>query len=292
MSTPSSASFAQTPPTDNELRLIADILYDHAGIVIAPGKSSMVQSRLQKRLRLLGLSNYKSYLDLVRSEDGSAERREMISALTTNVTHFFREKHHFDILVEKALPEILTRARNGEKIRIWSAGCSNGQEAYTILMTIAETAPDFDKLDIRLLATDIDPVMISRGANAIYDENIVAVVPEALQKKYFQPSGDKFQVCERLRSRASFRELNIHGHWPMKGPFDIIFCRNMMIYFDPDAQAKLWKRFEAMMGSGGWLMVGHSERVPLDTGSQLKPAGITTYYLPNAGPKEGVPKWH
>ncbi|WP_406720672.1 protein-glutamate O-methyltransferase [Thioclava litoralis] len=271
----------QTTPSEKELAEIAAILMAHAGIVLAPGKGSMVQSRLQKRLRALGLNSYRSYIDLVSSQDGLSERQEMISALTTNVTNFFRENHHFETLKTTALPQLL--ASRGKRLRIWSAGCSNGQEAYSILMTAAESVRDFDQSDIRLLATDIDPVMVRRGTAGVYSETILEAVPGPLQKKYFQKHGEDFQVLDRLRNRAAFRELNIHSDWPMKGQFDIIFCRNMMIYFSPEAQNLLWKRFEKILAPGGWLFVGHSERVPLDTGSKLLPAGITTYRLPETG---------
>ncbi|WP_339112735.1 protein-glutamate O-methyltransferase [Thioclava sp. GXIMD2076] len=274
-------NISQMSPSDRELSEIAAILMTHAGIVLAPGKGSMVQSRLQKRLRALGLSSYRAYIDLVNSVDGLPERQEMISALTTNVTNFFRENHHFETLQKEALPKLI--AARGKRLRIWSAGCSNGQEAYSILMTAAETVREFDQSDIKLLATDIDPVMIRRGTQGVYSSSILEAVPALLQKKYFQAAGADQQVVDRLRKRATFRELNIHSDWPMKGQFDIIFCRNMMIYFSPEAQNLLWKRFEKILAPGGWLFVGHSERVPLDTGSKLVPAGITTYRLPAEG---------
>jgi chemotaxis protein methyltransferase CheR len=282
----------QAKLSESNLRAIAAILHEHAGIVIAAGKGSMVQSRLAKRLRALGLPDYESYISLLTSEDGRAERREMISALTTNVTHFFRENHHFETLRTTALPPLLTRARAGGRVRIWSAGSSNGQEAYSIAMVLSELASDLTRLDIRILATDIDPVMIARGCDGIYEDAAVEAVPQVLRRKYFEPAAEGQRVIEPLRDCVSFRELNLHDPWPMKGQFDIIFCRNVVIYFDPEAQQRLWQRLENALNPGGWLFVGHSERVTLDGTSALKTAGITTYRLPDAGPKDGGSQWH
>ncbi|WP_223636093.1 CheR family methyltransferase [Rhodobacter sp. TJ_12] len=278
-------------PSDAELGTIAQVLYEHAGIVLAPGKASMVQSRLGKRLRALGLKDYASYIKLVTSDEGQDERREMISALTTNVTNFFRENHHFDTLRNTALPPLLAKARAGQKVRIWSAGCSNGQEAFTIAMVLADMAQDLAKLDIRILATDIDPRMVARGREALYDAATLATIPKPMQR-FAQLEAGGVRIVPPLRALVSFNELNLHQNWPMKGKFDIIFCRNVVIYFSPEDQAKLWKRFEAQLAPGGWLFVGHSERVPLDGGTALTTAGITTYRLPEAASPNGGPKWH
>ena len=292
MTQQSSYMSSAQPPTEAELKVIAQILHRESGIVIAAEKGSMVQSRLAKRLRALGLSQYQPYIDLVQSEAGADERRQMISALTTNVTHFFRENHHFETLRNEALPELLARARAGGRVRIWSAGSSNGQEAYSIAMTLAEAAPDLDKLDIRILATDIDPVMVARGAAGIYDAATVEAVPEALRKAYFSAKEGGFQIIERLRNLVTFRELNLHHPWPMKGRFDVIFCRNVVIYFDPQAEEMLWQRFEAALAPRGWIHVGHSERIPLERGRRLTTAGITTYRLPDEAATKGESAWH
>ena len=292
MTHPLSSRIDLLAPSEAELREIAKILHDHAGIVIAPEKGSMVQSRLAKRLRALGLTSYAGYIALVSSENGRDERREMVSALTTNVTHFFRENHHFELLRKHALPSLIDRARAGERLRIWSAGSSNGQEAYSIAMTLAELAPDVGRLDVRILATDIDPRMIAQGAQGRYEPGLVAAVPEPLRHKYFVPEDGQLRIVPALRDLLAFRELNLHEPWPMKGRFDIIFCRNVVIYFDPAAQSRLWQRFEMALNPGGWLMVGHSERVPATSHSRLVSAGITTYRLPSAGTNTGETKWH
>ncbi len=275
-----SVTLSQCSPSPTELARIIQILHDSAGIVIAPGKGSMVQSRLAKRLRALGLTDYSSYISLVTSEAGKAERREMISALTTNVTHFFREKHHFDRLKDEVLPPLIARAQAGGRVRLWSAGSSNGQEAYSIAMTLAELTSDLAGLDIRILATDIDPVMIKWGERGHYSETQSDSIPDPLIRKYLTRNGDGFDIDPTLRRLLSFRELNLHDPWPMHGQFDVIFCRNVVIYFDAEARKRLWKRFEAQLAPGGWLFVGHSERVQLGAPSRLRTAGVTTYRLP------------
>lgn len=277
--------------TAPELSTIAQILYEQAGIVIAPDKGSMVQSRLGKRLRALGLEDYRSYIELITSTSGEAEKRAMISALTTNVTHFFRENHHFETLRSTALPALLERARAGGKVRIWSAGSSNGQEAFSIAMVIADMAPDLAQLNIRILATDIDAQMIASGREALYEKAALGSIPQALHRfTTVEPAG--LRMADPLRAMVSFKELNLHDPWPMKGPFDIIFCRNVVIYFDPAAQHRLWSRFETMLAPGGWLFAGHSERVPQDPPSKLSAAGITTYRLAPASPIMRGPTWH
>lgn len=278
-------------PTAAELAAIAAILHDSAGIVISPGKASMVQSRLARRLRLLGLPDFASYIALVRSSAGLEERRNMISALTTNVTHFFREQHHFDMLRQSVLPPLLARARAGERVRIWSAGCSSGQEAYSIAMVIAGMAGDLSQLDLRILATDIDPNMIAQGHLAIYDPGLLADLPIPLRRRFFEPVPQGERVVGSLRRLVSFRELNLHDRWPMRGQFDVIFCRNVVIYFDAPSQDRLWPRFEQALAPGGWLFVGHSERVPPHPDSMLKNAGITTYRLDSTSPNGGC-RWH
>lgn len=283
-------TLGQRAPDTDELAKIAQILHQETGIVIAPGKTSMVQSRLGKRLRALGLADYRSYIAHLTSEDGAEERREMISALTTNVTHFFRENHHFETLRDRTLPPLLERARSGGRVRLWSAGCSNGQEAYSIAMTIAETAADFSKLDIRILASDIDPVMIETGARAVYREDSVANVPGTLRQKYLTRCDEGFRVNKALRDLVQFRELNLHDPWPMRGMFDVIFCRNVVIYFDSEAQSRLWSRFETQLAPCGWLFVGHSERLTERSDSRLETAGVTTYRLPETDDRMGVSK--
>ncbi len=274
---------AFAPPNAAELAEISRLLREGAGIVIGEGKASMVQSRLAKRLRTLGLGDYRSYLALLNTPEGADERGRMLSALTTNVTHFFRENHHFEQLRTKVLPPLLARARAGGKVRIWSAGCSSGQEPYSIAMVLCDLADDIARLDIRILATDIDPEMTALGRAARYDPASVEPVPVALARRFLAHEDHAVTVCEPARGLVSFRELNLHSNWPMRGGFDVIFCRNVAIYFDKPSQETLWRRFEAALCPGGWLFLGHSERLPADAPTRLVTAGITSYRLPMAG---------
>lgn len=269
-------------PDGAQMAAIARIAHAEAGIVIAPGKTSMVQSRLAKRLRALDLPDYDSYLALVESEAGQDERRRMISALTTNVSHFFRESHHFETLRGEVLPPLLATARAGGRVRLWSAGCSNGQEAWSMAMTILELMPNAAEMDLRILATDIDPLVLEKGRSATYDAQMAAGVDPAQRKRFFEPAGEQLRLVAPARKLVSFHELNLHAPWPMRGPFDAIFCRNVVIYFDSAAQDRLWHRFAEVLAPGGWLFVGHSERVPVAPASRFVTAGITTYRTPPA----------
>lgn len=292
MTKPPVFSGASQTPNNSELASIAAILHEAAGIVITPGKGSMVQSRLAKRLRALKMTDYASYIALVRSPEGESEKRLMISALTTNVTNFFRENHHFEQLRHTALPLLVAKARAGGRVRLWSAGCSNGQEAYSMAMVLADLLPEVDKYDVRILATDINPVMVKRGRDAIYELSTIDAIPPSLRHRFIETSAQGARVVQCLRNLVSFQELNLHAPWPIRGQFDIIFCRNVVIYFDQPAQNALWRRFEDALQPEGWLFVGHSERVPLDTGSRLITAGITAYRLPGATPKSRERTWH
>ncbi len=271
-------------PNPSEMATIAAIAHADAGIVIAVKKVSMVQSRLAKRLRETNMPDYARYLAFVETKGGLDERRVMISCLTTNVSHFFRESHHFDLLRKSALPPLIARVRAGGKARLWSAGCSNGQEAYSIAMTVLDLAPDLADKDFRILATDIDPVVVRKGRSATYDKASLEPVSTAMKSKYIEPQADGGgRLVAAARNLVNFQELNLHAPWPMKGRFDAIFCRNVVIYFDPPTQARLWERFAAALAPRGWLFVGHSERVPTQPVTNFETAGITTYRLAGDG---------
>ncbi|MFN0116056.1 MAG: CheR family methyltransferase [Paracoccaceae bacterium] len=266
---------AVSPPGPGDLSEIAAIVEAEAGITIAESKSSMIQSRLAGRLRSLGLPDYRAYIDLVTSAEGAGERLQMVSALTTNVSHFFRESHHFDLLRSDILPPLVDRARRGGRVRIWSAGCSRGQEAYSIAMTILELLPDAGERDIRILASDIDRAVLADADRAEYDEASVSQVQPELRGRYFESAGEGWKVTPRVRGLVTFRELNLHADWPMAGRFDAIFCRNVVIYFSQSRQTALWPRFIRALATGGWLIVGHSERIPAGLG--VIQAGVTVY---------------
>jgi chemotaxis protein methyltransferase CheR len=257
------------PFTWTDFRKIAELVHSEAGIVLTETKANLVYSRLAKRLRAIGLRSFRDYCTLIQGIDGNDERQAMISAMTTNVTRFFRENHHFEYLQAHVLPGLLEGARKSRRVRIWSAGCSSGEEAYSIALTILAVMPEAVDLDVRILATDIDPEMLRRGAAGIYPVRQLGDVPLEMRRNWFKPvahsGGNEMEVSPALRSLVSFRELNLLREWPMKGKFDIVFCRNVMIYFDDETQNTAWGRFAAILQPGGTLCIGHSERILIGT---------------------------
>lgn len=269
--------------TAQDFRQIAHILHSHAGIALNEGKAALVYSRLAKRLRVLGLRSFRDYCTLLEGVEGVDERQAMTAALTTNVTRFYREQHHFDHLRDQLMPELAERARRGGRVRLWSAACSNGQEPYSMALTILSVLPEAADLDVRILATDIDPNMVAEGIAGTYAEEALAPVPPMLRNRFFSKTAGqdrvRFAVTEPLRRLVSFRELNLIGAWPMKGRFDVIFCRNVVIYFDEETQETIWRRFTPVMAPGATLYIGHSERVTGPAAEQLQTSGLTTYCL-------------
>jgi len=270
------------PFTNEDFRKIAQILHSHAGIALAEGKAALVYSRLAKRLRSLGLRSFREYCALIEDSNQVDERQAMMAALTTNVTRYFREPHHFDHLRDQVMPKLAERARRGGRVRLWSAACSNGQEPYSMAITVLAALPEAAKLDVKILATDIDPNMVAEGKAGLYREDAVAPVPLDLRRKWFQKAGDRWEVADELRELVAFRELNLIGDWPMKGKFDVIFCRNVVIYFDEPTQERIWSRFAPALEPGGTLYIGHSERVTGPAAQVFETTGLTTYALRSA----------
>jgi chemotaxis protein methyltransferase CheR len=256
---------------------ISDIARSEAGLMLPPSKLNMVQSRLRPRLAALGLDTYDTYANFVAGPDGADERRLMISALTTNVSHFFRENHHFELLRDQVLPELATRARAGHSVRIWSAGCSSGQEPYSIAMTILDHAPELAAHDTLILATDIDPQILETARAGRYTRTQIQGVPEQAAARHLSEIEDHYVVGEPVRSLVRFRDLNLLAPWPMRAQFDVIFCRNVVIYFDSDTQNALWPRFETALRPGGWFFLGHSERVSDKHAGAFTTVGMTVY---------------
>lgn len=269
------------PPTvaamsDADFEAFARVIRDQTGIVINASKRSMLVSRLSRRLRALGLPDFQAYRRLIETQDGE-ERRELISAITTNVTSFFREPAHFDALTAM-VPDFVARARQGDRIRIWSAGCSSGEEPYSIAMTLREAWPDIDTADVRILATDIDAEMVARARRGIYPRPQAGQPMPPLLQRHARPDGaDTFAIVPELKTLVRFAELNLLGPWPFNGMFDVIFCRNVVIYFDAATRQDLWRRFAERLHPGGTLFVGHSERVDAGLDTVLAPSGVTQY---------------
>lgn len=276
------------PLTRRDLAQIASMIYADAGIYLNDTKASLVYSRLSKHIRQLGLRGFRDYCELVASPAGAAERREMLSFLTTNFTRFFRENHHFDHLRTEVLPGLIQRAKTGGRVRIWSAACSDGQEPYSIALTVLGLFPNAADYDFRILATDIDPKILAAARTGAYDDSALETVSPAMRKQWFHETLEhgrrNHQIDDKVKRLITFNELNLLASWPFKGPFDVIFCRNVVIYFDEPTQTKIWSRFAELLAPGGHLYIGHSERVAGEAKALFDNIGITTYrYLGRNG---------
>ncbi|MEP2946372.1 MAG: protein-glutamate O-methyltransferase [Lentilitoribacter sp.] len=268
----------ESPLTRRDLSDIADMIYADAGIFLNESKASLVYSRLSKRLRKIGLSSFRDYCELVGSERGAEERREMLSQLTTNFTKFYRERHHFEHLASDVLPALISRAKAGGRVRIWSSACSLGHEPYSLAMTILSMFPDAAKYDFRLLASDIDPKVVASASEGIYTTDAIEPVGQQFRNEYFNDLGHgKFQVKDQVKELISFRELNLIANWPFKGKFDVIFCRNVVIYFDDPTQAKIWQRYADVLLKDGYLYIGHSERLSGPAKARFNNVGVTAF---------------
>ncbi len=260
------------PFTWADFRTLAALVQDEAGIVLPDSKANLVYSRLSKRVREKGLSRFSDYCGLVA--ESSEERQVLIAAMTTNVTRFFREAHHFDHLAQAVLPKLIETARKGGRVRIWSSACSSGEEPYSIALTLLNAMPDAASHDVLVLASDIDPNMAAAGKAALYPAARLADIPRHLQGRNIEDHGAQFRFSETVRTLVRFRQVNLLKDWPMRGGFDVIFCRNVMIYFDPATQDAIWGRFAGLLPIGGHLYIGHSERI---SSSQFSLVAQTAY---------------
>ncbi|MCW5687132.1 MAG: protein-glutamate O-methyltransferase CheR [Pseudolabrys sp.] len=246
------------PFSDADFRGFVELAYQYAGIALADSKRNLVYSRLSRRLRALGLRSFAEYRNYLDETD--AERENFINAISTNLTKFFRESHHFDHFRDHiAAP--YARNRTGGRLRVWSAGCSSGEEPYTIAMVLKREIRDVERQDVRILATDIDTEMVARGTRGEYPSTSLEEVPRPYHEYFERAAGkaDNMAVARAVRSLIAFKRLNLMETWPFKGPFDAIFCRNVMIYFDTPTKMQLIDRFTAMIRPGGFLYIGHSE---------------------------------
>jgi chemotaxis protein methyltransferase CheR len=274
---PGSGTFVMTE--DDFLRA-GRFLRQFAGVKLDASKKTLVYARLTKRLRAVGLRSFSDYFDHIESDEGGKERVYAISQLTTHVTKFFREEHHFATLASAVVPSLLEAARKGERVRIWSAGCSSGEEPYSIGMTILEADPRAADYDLRILATDIDPLTVAVGREGLYADSLLADIPRDRRQKFFErQTGEVSAVCGQLRRLVAFKTLNLlqADDWPMRFPMDVVFCRNTVIYFDQPAQERVWARMSSRIKSGGYLFIGHSERVSENFKSTFALKGTTTY---------------
>jgi chemotaxis protein methyltransferase CheR len=263
-----------SPPTLPDLRLeqqrefafslddfhaLRDLVKRFAGISLGDSKQELVYGRISRRLRALRLRSFREYRALLASREGQQEIVEFCNAITTNLTSFFRERHHFDYLRAQLL---LPRAAAGgsRRLRIWCAACSTGEEAYSIAMTVIESLPDWQRWDIRILATDLDSEVLGRARAGLYkSERLAGMTPQRLGRCFERAGADEFQVRPELRSLVAFKQLNLMHALPLKGPLDAIFCRNVIIYFDKQTQCELFRRLAPLQRPDDLLFLGHSE---------------------------------
>jgi len=239
----------------SQFQTICEIVKKISGINLKEGKEALVKARLIKRLRALGFKDFDQYINYIQTKEGRAEITYMVDAITTNKTNFFRESAHFEFLRDRVLKEVTIK-----RLRIWSAACSSGEEPYSIAITLLEAIQDISKWDIKILATDISLEMLKKAKLGVYPLEGVKDVPVSLRNKYFVPiEGGYFAIKDNVKNLIHFAYLNLMDPWPMKGPFDVIFCRNVMIYFSKETQQTLVNRFYDILKSGGYLLVGHSE---------------------------------
>ncbi len=264
------------PFTDTDFATISEWVYDACGIVLGSHKREMVYSRLTKRIRLLKLDTFKAYLDYVEAYR-EIEFSEFINALTTNLTSFFREQHHFDYLREHIVPLLLERNRHSKRIRIWSAGCSTGEEPYSIAMTINDLLP-CSGWDIKILATDLDSNVLTTAQAGCYAySKVEGLSPELIKRCFLRSAdGEIAKVKPEIMQLIHFKRLNLLEPWPMKGLFDVIFCRNVVIYFDKVTKDRLFNQFARQMSNDGYLFLGHSESMGAHQ-SAFKNLGKTMY---------------
>lgn len=266
--------------SDREFERIRDRAYRAAGISLSNAKRTLVVSRLYKLVRRLGLPSFDAYVDLLEQAGSARDAQDFVNALTTNLTRFYREEHHFEHLKHYVGTLIDSRPRRGAtgraRLRIWSAGCSTGQEPYTIGLTLLKAFPELKYWDFRILATDIDTNVIARAALGVYPAADLTGLSVERRGQFERFGKDSVRVPLEVRERVAFLPLNLMGAWPMKGPFDAIFCRNVTIYFDKPTQVTLFTRFATMLAPGGFLYIGHSENMPA-TGSGYRLVGKTIY---------------
>lgn len=262
-----------------DFRRIAALAHEQAGIVLGDHKRLLAYSRLAPLVRESGCGTFAAYLTQIASQPAQIDR--VVAALTTNHTYFNRESHHYEHFAEHVRAELVARALAGDPVRIWSAACSSGEEVWTLAMVLAgaERAEGrrIAASAVRMLATDIAPKVLAAAARAEYDTQAISAIPEALRSLWSSETGKTASIAQELRPMVSFRTLNLLGDWPMRRRFDVIFCRNVMIYFDLPTKERLVARLAAQLAPDGYLYIGHSERVSGPAADLLEAVGPTVY---------------
>ena len=272
---------------DKVFQSFSSFIYDQVGIQMPASKKTMLEARLQKRLKQLGLASFEEYGEFVFSREGrETELVHMIDVVTTNKTDFFREPGHFSFLTDKALPAIAKQRElnRSHPLRLWSAGCSSGEEPYTLSMVLSEYQSEHHNFDYNLLASDISTRILETARSGIYPEDRIADIAANLKKKYLLRSKDRsrglVRICPELRAKITFRRLNfMDADFGINEKMDVIFCRNVVIYFDKPTQQTLMQKFHRQLRPGGFLFLGHSETLNgLDV--DFKMVGSTVYQRP------------
>ncbi|MFP4556683.1 MAG: CheR family methyltransferase [Bacteroidales bacterium] len=253
--------------TQDEFDKLSRFIYKESGIKMPPVKRVMLQSRLQKRLRHLNMSNFKEYIEYVFSKEGlNGEIIHMLDVVSTNKTDFFREPIHFDYLFNTVLPEFAEQPGTSKNMKIWSAGCSSGEEPYTIAIVLADFAEKNPRFDFSIIGTDISTLILQKAVDAVYKEERVAIIPIETKKKHFLKSKDRanptVKVAQHLRKKVRFGRLNfMDTSYDLSEMFDVVFCRNVLIYFDRETQEKVMQKLCMKLKSGGYFFLGHSESI-------------------------------
>lgn len=262
--------------SEREFARVKARVYAAAGISLSDAKRTLVISRLSKIVRALGLKSFDNYLDHLERAGSPEDAQNFVNALTTNLTRFYREDHHFEHL-RSYVERLIAQRPRGTRLRIWSAGCSTGQEPYTIGLDLVAAFPELKRWDFRILATDIDTAVLSKAARGIYPEAELNGLTRERAGLFERDGNGTIRVPAGVRELVSFKPLNlIAGGWPMKGPFDAIFCRNVAIYFDKPTQGTLFSRLAAMLAPEAFLYIGHSENLG-SGGEGFRLVGKTVY---------------
>lgn len=251
------------PFTRQDFEFLRRIANERTGIVVKDEKFDMFYSRLCRRVRRLGLKSFSEYCDFLQTDGGEEEVLELVNAITTNLTAFFRENHHFEYLQQSLIPELLQKNRDSRKIRIWSAGCSTGEEPYSLSISLKESLASAAGWNARILATDIDSNVLAKASQGVYPIERVKGIPQPRLRRWFMRGkggqSGYVRLKPEVRSQIDFAQLNLMDNWSVEGPVDVIFCRNVIIYFDRDSKIKLIDRYADNLVEGGHLFIGHSE---------------------------------
>ncbi|MBU3076511.1 CheR family methyltransferase [Sphingomonas quercus] len=262
-----------------DFAVIARIVHSQAGITLNESKMQLVYSRLAKFVRAKGMSDFHDYVALIQQD--KEERQRAIFALTTNHTRLFREDHHFTHFEQVMRPAILAAAESGKQVRLWSSACSSGEEPYSLGMTLLGSdraeAQRLINRNVAILATDLAPHVLATARAGAYPATAASDIPDRYRKLWTRISGDTMQMAPELMTLIAFRQLNLLDEWPIKVKFDAIFCRNVMIYFDDAVKSRLIERFAERLAPGGYLYIGHSERLVGPATNRFVPAGQTIY---------------